>query len=97
MDYRIVHPDGAVRDIQSTGHPVLSTSGDLREIVGTVIDVTERKRAEEKIREQEMEFQQMLDFAPFQVAVLRADGKAIYLNKAGLDYLGLSRERVSGL
>src|SRR3954447_18376760 len=91
-DYRILHPDGLVRDIHAVGHPVLSTSGDLVEFVGTVIDVTERKRAEEKIREQEMEFQQILDFAPLQVAVLRADGKAIYLNKAGLDYHGLSRE-----
>src|SRR3954453_4642120 len=91
-DYRILHPDGLVRDIHAVGHPVLSTSGDLVEFVGTVIDVTERKRAEEKIREQEMEFQQILDFAPLQVALLRADGKAIYLNKAGLDYHGLTRQ-----
>ena len=42
-DYRIVHPDGPVRDIHVVGHPVLSTSGDLVEFVGTVIDVTERK------------------------------------------------------
>jgi len=47
-DYRIVHPDGPVRDIHVVGHPVLSTSGHLVEFVGTVIDVTERKRAEEE-------------------------------------------------
>src|SRR4029453_1304603 len=41
-DYRIVHPDGPVRDIHVVAHPVLSTSGDLVEFVGTVIDVTER-------------------------------------------------------
>ena len=29
IEYRIVHPSGAVRDIHSTGHPVLSASGDL--------------------------------------------------------------------
>ena len=92
VDMRIVHPITGIRNIRSTGHAVLDESGDLREMVGTVIDITERKRAEEKIREQEMEFQQILDFAPLQVAVLRADGKAIYLNKAGLDYHGLSRE-----
>jgi PAS domain S-box-containing protein len=45
-DYRIVHPDGPVRDIHVVGHPVLSTSGHLVEFVGTVIDVTERNRAE---------------------------------------------------
>ncbi len=47
-DYRIVHPDGRVRDIHVVGHPVLSTSGHLVEFVGTVIDVTERKRAEQE-------------------------------------------------
>jgi len=47
-DYRTVHPDGPVRDIHVVAHPVLSTSGDLVEFVGTVIDVTERKRAEQE-------------------------------------------------
>jgi PAS domain S-box-containing protein len=48
MDYRIVHPGGEIRDIHTVGHPVLSPSGDLVEFVGTVIDITERKRAEEE-------------------------------------------------
>ena len=68
-DYRIVHLDGPVRDIHVVGHPVLSTSGDLIEFVGTVIDVTERKRAEEERRRSEMELRQILDFAPQHVAV----------------------------
>jgi PAS domain S-box-containing protein len=46
QDYRIVHPGGEIRDIHVVGHPVLSPSGDLVEFVGTVMDVTERKRAE---------------------------------------------------
>jgi len=95
-DYRIVHPDGPVRDIHVVGHPVLSPSGDLVEFVGTVIDVTERKRVEEERRRSEIEFRQILDLAPFQVAVLRADGKAMFLNKAGLDYHGLTREAFQG-
>jgi PAS domain S-box-containing protein len=47
-DYRIVHPSGEIRDIHVVGHPVLTSSGDLAEFVGTVIDVTERKRADEQ-------------------------------------------------
>jgi PAS domain S-box-containing protein len=46
FDYRIVHPGGEIRDIHTIGHPVFSPSGDLVEYVGTVIDITERKRAE---------------------------------------------------
>jgi PAS domain S-box-containing protein len=48
LDYRIIHPGGEIRDIHVIGHPVLSPSGDLVEFVGTVIDITERKRAEEE-------------------------------------------------
>jgi PAS domain S-box-containing protein len=45
-DYRIVHPDGKVRDIRAIGHPILRQTRDLIEFVGTVMDVTERKLAE---------------------------------------------------
>jgi len=50
LDYRIIHPGGNVRDIHVVGHPVFSPSGDLVEYVGTVIDVTERKQADEALR-----------------------------------------------
>src|SRR6185369_905418 len=53
VDYRILHPSGAVRDIHSIGHPVFSPSGDLIEFTGTVIDITERKRAEQTLRQSE--------------------------------------------
>jgi PAS domain S-box-containing protein len=46
FDFRIVHPGGEIRDIHTIGHPVFNPSGDLVEFLGTVIDVTERKRAE---------------------------------------------------
>jgi PAS domain S-box-containing protein len=45
--YRIVHPGGEIREIHAIGHPVLGPTGDLVEFVGTVMDVTERRRAEE--------------------------------------------------
>jgi C4-dicarboxylate-specific signal transduction histidine kinase len=46
-----VHPNGPVKDIHVLGHPVLGTSGNLVEFVGTVIDITERKRAAEALHE----------------------------------------------
>lgn len=48
FDFRIIHPSGEIRDIHVVGHPVLSPSGEHIESVGTVIDVTERKRAEKE-------------------------------------------------
>jgi PAS domain S-box-containing protein len=54
-DYRIVLADGAVRHLQDTGHPVFNDSGNLVEFVGMTFDATERKRAEEALREVQME------------------------------------------
>jgi len=51
VDYRIIHPDGEIRYIHAVGHPVLGPSGDLVEFVGSVIDVTERRRADEALRQ----------------------------------------------
>jgi PAS domain S-box-containing protein len=50
-DFRVVLPDGAVKNIHTVGHPILNESGDIVEFVGAVIDVTERKRAEEALRQ----------------------------------------------
>ena len=92
LDYRLVHPGGDIRDIHVVGHPVLGPSGDLVEFVGTVIDVTERKLAEAKIRQSEMELRQILDFTPQQVAVLGPDNSRLYVNQATLDYFGFTLE-----
>src|ERR1700686_990715 len=48
VEFRIVLLSGAIRYVRSTGHPVRNISGDLLEYVGTSIDVTERKRADEE-------------------------------------------------
>lgn len=50
MGYRVMHPDGSVVHIRTVGHPVLDSSGKLVEFIGTVVDVTERKRAERRLR-----------------------------------------------
>jgi PAS domain S-box-containing protein len=48
VEFRIGLPGGAIRYVRSTGHPVRTISGDVLEYVGTSIDVTERKRADEE-------------------------------------------------
>ena len=55
MDYRIVLTDGSIKYLQSLGHPVIRESGDLVEFIGTVMDVTERKQAEEALRDAQAE------------------------------------------
>src|SRR5712664_2914483 len=60
VDYRVVLPDGTLRCLHVVGHPVCSASGDLVQLVGTAMDVTERKRAEED-RQAHLWFLQSMD------------------------------------
>jgi PAS domain S-box-containing protein len=49
LEYRRVMADGSVRYLHSIGHPVLDKTEALVEYVGTLVDVTERKRAEQRL------------------------------------------------
>jgi predicted ATPase/signal transduction histidine kinase/GAF domain-containing protein len=51
--FRIVQPGGAVRYIESVADPVLDAEGAVVEYVGTLIDVTDRRLAEQKLRNAE--------------------------------------------
>ncbi len=53
QDYRVVLTDGTVKHIHGIGHPVLDETGSIIEYVGTDVDVTERKRAEEALQRSE--------------------------------------------
>jgi PAS domain S-box-containing protein len=52
-DYRVVHANGDVKHIHAVGHPICDEAGHFVEFVGTVIDITESKRAEEALRASE--------------------------------------------
>jgi PAS domain S-box-containing protein len=52
-DYRIVLPDGRIKHLHTIAHPVMDASGQIVEVIGTTMDVTERKRVEDSLRRSE--------------------------------------------
>jgi PAS domain S-box-containing protein len=50
VDHRFIRPDGSVVDVHVVGHPVFGESGGLLEYVGVIMDVTEQRLAEERLR-----------------------------------------------
>jgi PAS domain S-box-containing protein len=84
-EFRVLMPDGTVRHINSSAHPVLDEDGELIEFVGTAVDVTERKRAELDRRHLASLVEQAADLMA--IADLNG-GTPFYLNKAGLRMVG---------
>ncbi len=68
VEFRILLPDGKLKWIRTVGHPVLSPAGELVQFVGSSMDITERKHAEE-------ELQQLVDFVRHIITVLSPNGK----------------------
>ena len=100
MDFRLL-PDGAAKYIHVVGHPVVNGSGDVIELVGTAMDVTEQhesraalQAAFEQIKAEETELRRMTDAIASYIYVLRPDGTGLYANQTVLDYTGLTLEDV---
>jgi PAS domain S-box-containing protein len=100
-DHRLLLPDGTAKYVHVVGHPVVNASGDVTELVGTTMDVTEQHEARaaletalEQIKAEETELRRMTDAIASYICVLRPDGTAVSANRTVLDYLGLTLEDV---
>src|SRR5258708_10956781 len=94
-EYRLVMPDNSVKYVHVMAH-ALSHESDGVEFVGAVMDVSDRKRAEEELRRSkalaEQHLRLVVDTTPAMLNSCRPDGYLDYVNKGWLDYFGFSLE-----
>ena len=90
--YRIVRPDGSLRWIRDRAFPVRDESGKLIRIAGIAEDITERKQAEQALRESETRFRRLLASNITGVVFWRLDGDISDANDLFLNMVGYTRE-----
>jgi len=96
FDCRIVHPDGTVKYLHTVARPVLDPSGVPAECVGSTIDVTERKRVEEALRDSEERWKAAFENNPTMYFIVGIDGVALSVNPFGAQQLGYSVDELAG-
>jgi PAS domain S-box-containing protein len=96
MECRIFWADESIHWISAKGRVYRNPKGDPVRMMGTVVDVTEQKRAEEALQRSEREFRELAESMPQIVWATRADGRNIYFNQQWVDYTGLTLEESSG-
>jgi PAS domain S-box-containing protein len=100
VDFRIARPDGSIRYVHSVGHPVIGDDGEVTELVGTHIDVTEPRLANEalqkafdEIKKSEDRLRLVIDTIPTLVWRASPEGIPDFLNQTALDYTGISLDQ----
>jgi PAS domain S-box-containing protein len=91
-EFRIILPDGTVKHIEAANYPVFSAGGELLEIIVTGIDVTERKRAEQALREREAKIRRLVDANIIGIFIWDFDGRILDANEAFLHIVGYDHE-----
>ncbi len=93
FDYerRLLMPDGRVKHLHVLANAMQDASGGI-EFVGAVMDVTEARLADEKIRQSEAELRELIDAIPQQVFVFGPDWGPLFANQREREYTGLSSE-----
>src|SRR6202140_3461312 len=106
-DFRIILPDGTIKHLHSVAHPVRDDSGEVTEVVGTVMDVTEQwkaraelekafeeiKQRTEAARRSERELRDVVDTVPAHVWSTSPEGHVNFVNERWLQFTGLTLDQ----
>jgi formate hydrogenlyase transcriptional activator len=94
VEARMRRFDGEYRWFLFRAEPLRDEHGNVVNWYGTNTDIEDRKRAEEKLRQDEIELRQITDAITQTIMVLAPDGTGLYANQSMLDFSGLTMREV---
>ena len=95
-EWKIEYEDGSFRNIIVNKALFHNPDGEVAGLVGVIFDITERKKAEEALRQSELKYRLLIENAADGIFTLNPEGIVVDVNPAGLKMLGYSREELLG-
>jgi two-component system, sensor histidine kinase and response regulator len=95
-EYRFRCADGSYKDVYDRGYVLRDSEGRAVRMIGAMLDITARKRAEEALRESEHRWRSLTEALPQLVWTATPDGSADYYSTQCSDYTGLTESELLG-
>jgi PAS domain S-box-containing protein len=93
VEKRLRRADGVYLWFRGRGRPARDAQGRIIRWYMVLSEIEDRKRAEERLEEQQRELQQVLDLAPQLIAVFGPKRERLYANSVALAYMGMTLEQ----
>ena len=90
--HRIITPDNIVKDVEERWHIVNDGTGKPLRAIGTVQDITERKKADDKIKESELRYRSLIEQATDAICIADVSMKFIEMNPYACELFGYTME-----
>ncbi len=96
IDHRILRPDGKIVWVNAQAELTFDDNGKPHTLLGTVLDITERKLAIEKLKENETRFRTIVENSHDGIAIIDNNYKMIYANQELINIFGYPLEEIIG-
>lgn len=94
LDLQMIRPDGSTRWIIDRGEVLRDAAGQIVSLRGTAQDITERKQAEDALRDSEAKFRSVFRDAGVGMVIVSLDGRFLAVNDAFCQCLGYTEEEL---
>jgi PAS domain S-box-containing protein len=96
MEYRLRAADGEYHWILDSGAPRLAPDGTFLGYIGSCVDITERKRADDMLKQERAFLRQVIDIDPNLIFAKNREGRFTLVNQAVADVYGTTVEKIVG-